>query len=52
MAGTATLVAAFAGELRTGTGGPAGGDGVEAVVKLRAVEYALVPPAFVAFTRQ
>lgn len=52
VAGTATLVAVFAGALRTGAGGPGGGGGVAAVVKLRVVENALVPPALVAFTRQ
>jgi hypothetical protein len=47
VADTATPVAPLAGDERTGaTGAPT------IVVKLAAVEYELVPPAFFAFTRQ
>jgi hypothetical protein len=42
----ATSVAPFTGELSVG------GDGTLFVVKLRTLDQALVPPAFVALTRQ
>jgi hypothetical protein len=44
-----TPVAPFEGEESVGA---EGGEGGAAVAKLQAVEYALVPPAFVALTRQ
>ncbi len=50
VAGTATPVARLAGETSVGAGGAAGG--ASAVVKLRVADQSLIPPAFVAFTRQ
>jgi hypothetical protein len=44
-----TLVAPFDGEVSVGADG---GLTVALVVKLQTVEYALVPPVFVALTRQ
>jgi hypothetical protein len=46
----ATPVVPFGGEANTGAGGIEGAE--PAVVKLRIVEYALVPPLYAALTRQ
>ena len=46
----AAPVVPFAGDARTGAAGMPGADGV--VVKLETLDHALVPPEFVAFTRQ